>query len=124
MCPGILFARTRLARGPAPRRDRNCAVVPSDLCTRWPRKSQSAVPRAGTVSIFLAGLLAAPLSPMSAARFARTVELVPSGNGTRLTYTEQGAYFDDADAPVAAPCKVYASGARAASDEAGGNTCL
>jgi len=28
-----------------------------------------------------------------------TVELVPSGNGTRLTYTEQGAYFDDADAP-------------------------
>jgi uncharacterized protein YndB with AHSA1/START domain len=28
-----------------------------------------------------------------------TVELVPSGNGTRLTYTEQGAFFDDADAP-------------------------
>ena len=28
-----------------------------------------------------------------------TVELVPSGNGTRLIYTEQGAYFDDADAP-------------------------
>ena len=28
-----------------------------------------------------------------------TVELAPSGNGTRLTYTEQGAYFDDADAP-------------------------
>jgi uncharacterized protein YndB with AHSA1/START domain len=28
-----------------------------------------------------------------------TVELVPAGSGTRLTYTEQGAYFDDADAP-------------------------
>jgi uncharacterized protein YndB with AHSA1/START domain len=28
-----------------------------------------------------------------------TVELVPAGNGTRLIYTEQGAYFDDADAP-------------------------
>jgi uncharacterized protein YndB with AHSA1/START domain len=28
-----------------------------------------------------------------------TVELVPSGSGTRLIYTEQGAYFDDADAP-------------------------
>jgi uncharacterized protein YndB with AHSA1/START domain len=28
-----------------------------------------------------------------------TVELAPSGNGTRLIYTEQGAYFDDADAP-------------------------
>jgi len=24
-----------------------------------------------------------------------TVEWLPSGNGTRLTYTEQGAYFDD-----------------------------
>jgi uncharacterized protein YndB with AHSA1/START domain len=28
-----------------------------------------------------------------------TVELVPAGNGTRLIYTEQGAYFDDEDAP-------------------------
>jgi uncharacterized protein YndB with AHSA1/START domain len=28
-----------------------------------------------------------------------TVELLPSGSGTRLIYTEQGAYFDDADAP-------------------------
>jgi uncharacterized protein YndB with AHSA1/START domain len=28
-----------------------------------------------------------------------TVELVPSGSGTRLIYTEQGAYFDDEDAP-------------------------
>jgi uncharacterized protein YndB with AHSA1/START domain len=28
-----------------------------------------------------------------------TAELMPSGNGTRLIYTEQGAYFDDADAP-------------------------
>jgi uncharacterized protein YndB with AHSA1/START domain len=27
-----------------------------------------------------------------------TVELAPSGNGTLLTYTEQGAFFDDADA--------------------------
>ena len=28
-----------------------------------------------------------------------TVELAPSGSGTRLTYTEQGAYFDDPGAP-------------------------
>ena len=28
-----------------------------------------------------------------------TVEFVPAGGGTRLIYTEQGAYFDDADAP-------------------------
>jgi uncharacterized protein YndB with AHSA1/START domain len=28
-----------------------------------------------------------------------TVELVPSGNGTLLKYTEQGAYFDDPAAP-------------------------
>jgi uncharacterized protein YndB with AHSA1/START domain len=27
-----------------------------------------------------------------------TVELVPAGSGTRLTYTEQGAYFDDPNA--------------------------
>ena len=26
-----------------------------------------------------------------------TVELTPSGKGTHLTYTEQGAYFDSAD---------------------------
>jgi hypothetical protein len=26
-----------------------------------------------------------------------TVELVPSGDGTRLTYTEQGAFFDGTD---------------------------
>src|SRR5712664_503622 len=52
MCPGIPFARTRRGRGRAPRRDRNCAVVPSDLCTCWLKKSQSAVPRVGTVLNF------------------------------------------------------------------------
>ena len=26
-----------------------------------------------------------------------TVELVPSGSGTHLTYTEQGAFFDGVD---------------------------
>ncbi|HYI00698.1 SRPBCC family protein [Hyalangium sp.] len=30
-----------------------------------------------------------------------TVEIVPAGNGTRLTYTEQGAFFDGADMPKA-----------------------
>jgi uncharacterized protein YndB with AHSA1/START domain len=29
-----------------------------------------------------------------------TVELVPSGGGTHLTYTEQGAYFDGPDSAV------------------------
>jgi uncharacterized protein YndB with AHSA1/START domain len=33
--------------------------------------------------------------PLSAS--LTTVELVPSGDGTRLTYTEQGAFFDGAD---------------------------
>lgn len=33
--------------------------------------------------------------PMSAS--LTTVELTPSGEGTRLTYTEQGAFFDGAD---------------------------
>ena len=33
--------------------------------------------------------------PLSAS--LATVELVPSGNGTLLTYTEQGAYLDGAD---------------------------
>ena len=28
-----------------------------------------------------------------------TVEIVPEGEGTRLTYTEQGAYLDDLDQP-------------------------
>ena len=28
-----------------------------------------------------------------------TVELVPEGRGTRLTYTEQAAFFDGADGP-------------------------
>ncbi|WP_394846274.1 SRPBCC family protein [Pendulispora brunnea] len=28
-----------------------------------------------------------------------TVEIVPSGTGTKLTYTEQGAYFDGSDDP-------------------------
>jgi uncharacterized protein YndB with AHSA1/START domain len=28
-----------------------------------------------------------------------TVELVPAGKGTRLIYTEQGAFFDNLDAP-------------------------
>lgn len=28
-----------------------------------------------------------------------TVEIVPSGDGTRLTYTEQGAFFEGADGP-------------------------
>jgi uncharacterized protein YndB with AHSA1/START domain len=28
-----------------------------------------------------------------------TVEIAPSGDGTRLVYTEQGAFFDGADAP-------------------------
>ena len=34
-------------------------------------------------------------TPLSAS--LTTVELVPSGNGTRLTYTEQGAFFDGVD---------------------------
>jgi uncharacterized protein YndB with AHSA1/START domain len=29
-----------------------------------------------------------------------TVELRPSGDGTRLVYTEQGAFFDGADKPA------------------------
>jgi uncharacterized protein YndB with AHSA1/START domain len=29
-----------------------------------------------------------------------TVELVPAGDGTRLTYTEQGAFFDGSDGPT------------------------
>jgi uncharacterized protein YndB with AHSA1/START domain len=29
-----------------------------------------------------------------------TVEIVPSGDGTRLVYTEQGAFFDGADKPA------------------------
>ena len=33
--------------------------------------------------------------PMSAS--LTTVELTPSGSGTRLTYTEQGAFFDGVD---------------------------
>ncbi|MER8442549.1 SRPBCC family protein [Mesorhizobium sp. M1066] len=33
--------------------------------------------------------------PMSAS--LTTVELIPSGDGTRLTYTEQGAFFDGVD---------------------------
>ncbi|MES0206896.1 MULTISPECIES: SRPBCC domain-containing protein [unclassified Mesorhizobium] len=33
--------------------------------------------------------------PMSAS--LTTVELTPSGDGTRLTYTEQGAFFDGVD---------------------------
>jgi uncharacterized protein YndB with AHSA1/START domain len=28
-----------------------------------------------------------------------TVEIAPSGDGTRLVYTEQGAFFDGADGP-------------------------
>jgi hypothetical protein len=28
-----------------------------------------------------------------------TVEIAPSGTGARLVYTEQGAFFDGADAP-------------------------
>jgi hypothetical protein len=28
-----------------------------------------------------------------------TVEIAPSGDGTRLIYTEQGAFFDGADKP-------------------------
>jgi uncharacterized protein YndB with AHSA1/START domain len=38
-------------------------------------------------------------TPLSAS--LTTVELVPSGNGTRLTYTEQGAFFDGADSAQA-----------------------
>lgn len=34
-------------------------------------------------------------TPLSAS--LTTVELVPSGSGTRLTYTEQGAFFDGVD---------------------------
>jgi uncharacterized protein YndB with AHSA1/START domain len=34
-------------------------------------------------------------NPLSAS--LTTVELFPSGDGTRLTYTEQGAFFDGAD---------------------------
>jgi uncharacterized protein YndB with AHSA1/START domain len=39
--------------------------------------------------------MAVGAQPLSAS--LTTVELAPSGNGTRLTYTEQGAFFDGVD---------------------------
>jgi hypothetical protein len=46
--------------------------------------------------IVLAYRMAVEDSPISAS--VATVELEPAGEGVRLTFTEQGAYFDSEDA--------------------------
>jgi uncharacterized protein YndB with AHSA1/START domain len=53
---------------------------------------QDIVPDRRIVFAYRMAIGGAPLSASLA-----TVELVPEGTGTRLTYTEQGAYFDSED---------------------------
>jgi len=53
---------------------------------------QDIVPDRRIVFVYRMAMGATPLSAS-----LTTVELAPSGKGTRLTYTEQGAFFDGAD---------------------------
>ena len=54
---------------------------------------QHIVPDQRIVFVYRMALGGKPLSVSLA-----TIDLVPAGKGTRLTYTEQGAYFDDPNA--------------------------
>jgi uncharacterized protein YndB with AHSA1/START domain len=54
---------------------------------------QDIVPNQRIVSVYRMAFAGKPMSVSLA-----TIELEPAGSGTRLTYTEQGTYFDDPSA--------------------------